>query len=183
MSNEFISNITLECLMNKEQYKKYKGQQEPIEPIKYRKDLRFYKRRIYDITKQLVQTEDPIVPLPADIKKTFRDYAESCIDYFRMLDKTDILQEDFEGIEDSSSNNIVPFTEEGNIDDVNQVLLRSIKIREPNSLEKLVKRKVTKKPEQIIHPHQKEVNLKDPTLKNKGICKKKNINNTYDGEK
>jgi len=47
----------------------------------------------------------------------------------------------------------------------------------------LVKRTITKKADVIIHPHQKEVNLNDPNLKNKGICKKKNINNTYDGEK
>jgi hypothetical protein len=32
----------------------------------------------------------------------------------------------------------------------------------------------------MIIPHQKEINLKDPLLKNKGIRKKKNIINNYD---
>jgi hypothetical protein len=31
-----------------------------------------------------------------------------------------------------------------------------------------------------IIPLQKDINLKDPNLKNKGICKKNNINNKYE---
>ena len=39
---------------------------------------------------------------------------------------------------------------------------------------------MTKQPEELIIPQQKEINLKDPTLKIKGITKKKNIINNYD---
>ena len=63
--------------------------------------------------------------------------------------------------------------------------MRLVKITEPNSLEKLVKRTMIKnvdaKPN--IPPKQKEINLKDPILKNKGIRKKKNITNKYDETK
>jgi hypothetical protein len=59
-------------------------------------------------------------------------------------------------------------------------MMRSIKIREPNNLEKLVTRKLLAPQNTVIPPQQKDINLKDPELKNKGIRKKKNITNTYD---
>jgi len=59
--------------------------------------------------------------------------------------------------------------------------MRSIKITEPNALEKLVKRTTTKICQKApIIPMQKDINLKDPILKNKGIRKKNNITNKYE---
>ena len=66
--------------------------------------------------------------------------------------------------------------------------MRSIKITTP-PLDKFVKRKSTKPTEQLIIPKQKEVNLMNPELKEKGlnninsnnnIQKKENITNKYD---
>jgi hypothetical protein len=39
---------------------------------------------------------------------------------------------------------------------------------------------MTKQTKELIIPQQKEINLKDPILKNKGIDKKKNIINNYE---
>jgi hypothetical protein len=68
-----------------------------------------------------------------------------------------------------------PLTEE----EANTLLMRSFKIAKP-SLDNFVKIKYTKSPSEIILPKQKEINLKDPDLRNKGIRKKKNIINKYD---
>jgi hypothetical protein len=57
--------------------------------------------------------------------------------------------------------------------------MRSFKITKP-SLDNFVKIKYTKKPSEIVLPKQKDINLKDPDLRNKGIRKKKNIINKYD---
>ena len=57
--------------------------------------------------------------------------------------------------------------------------MRSVKMSN-NSLDNFIKIKMTKQPEELIIPQQKEINLKDPTLKIKGITKKKNIINNYD---
>ena len=64
-------------------------------------------------------------------------------------------------------------------------MMRSIKITEPNALEKLVKRTSTRvnTSAELKTPQQKDINLKDPILKNKGICKKKNITNKYEENK
>jgi hypothetical protein len=48
------------------------------------------------------------------------------------------------------------------------------------SLDNFVKITMIKPPEELIIPQQKEINLKDPILKNKGILKNKNKNIIYD---
>ena len=56
--------------------------------------------------------------------------------------------------------------------------MRSVKMSN-NSLDNFIKIKMTKSPEELIIPQQKEINLKNPVLKNKGVIKKKNIINNY----
>jgi hypothetical protein len=99
------------------------------------------------------------------------------------LDKTDILQEDYQTIDNSikiDRNNEINVDNISNTQEANQLMMRSIKIQEPNSLEKLVKRTQTKYVKQMILPREKDINLKDPILKNKGIREKKNITNKYE---
>jgi len=59
--------------------------------------------------------------------------------------------------------------------------MRSIKIK--NGLENFVTIKSFKKPDEMILPKIKEINLEEPTLRNKGIQKKENINIKYDETK
>jgi hypothetical protein len=191
MSDNLISEITIEYLMNKNQYAKYitnksnNGSVSTSNSI--RKDKKFYKKRIYDLTKQLINNEKP-EGIYSGIIDTFELYTKICIEYFKTLDKTDIIQKDYNGlITDVSSNAEVQLDSlqnAENIEEANKLMMRLVKITEPNSLEKLVKRTIIKnadaKPN--IPPKQKEINLKDPILKNKGIRKKKNITNKYDDE-
>jgi hypothetical protein len=53
--------------------------------------------------------------------------------------------------------------------------MRSVKLENP--LDKFVKKKLLKKPDEPIIPKQKEIDLTDPALKNKGIIKKKKKEN------
>ena len=53
--------------------------------------------------------------------------------------------------------------------------MRSINIVKP--LDKFVKRTSTKKEEEVIIPKQKEIDLADPALKNKGLITKKKKEN------
>ena len=103
----------------------------------------------------------------------FENYVKTCIEYFKTLDECDIIQEDYSELEELD--NVLNLSENKNIsiDDANHLLMRSVKI---TPLDKLVKRTIFKK-EQEIMPIQKEINLNEPYLKNKGICQKKNITN------
>ena len=194
MSDNLISEMTLEYLMNKDQYAKYMSNKSSSSSSSVtnntstpnRKDRKFYKKRIYDLTKQLMNNEKPERIYP-DVAKSFESYINVCIEYFKVLDKSDIIQEDYNGlVTDSKTKNDDTTVEQlqnmKNTEEANKLMMRLVKITEPNSLEKMVKRtrikNVDSKP--VIHPIQKDINLKDPILKNKGIRKKKNITNKYD---
>ena len=170
------SEITLECLMNKTTYLKYIKNQKLEHNIKSNvKNRKFYKKRIYDLTKQLMHSE----PSPStEISKTFENYINSCINHFQILDKTDILQEDYANITESE---LCKLAKLESIEEANKSMMRFVKMYEPNSLEKIIKRTVTKMgaPDPVL-PKQKNINLKDPILRNKGICKKNNISNQYE---
>ena len=178
MDDNLITEITLECLMNKQQYAKRVGQNIPAKKDSIRKDTKFYKKRIFDLTKRLLNNEKPETMYP-DVGSAFDSYARICIEYFKILDKSDIIQEDYVGINADSLNKL-PADPSYNALEESMLMMRSIKINEPNALEKLVKRTTAKLEKKPIIPLQKDINLKDPNLKNKGISKKNNINNKYE---
>jgi hypothetical protein len=178
MDDQLITEITLECLMNKQQYAKRIGQNSPAKKDSIRKDKKFYKKRIFDLTKKLLNNEKPETMYP-DVGSAFDSYARVCIEYFKVLDKSDIIQEDYAGISEDSLNKL-PADPSYNAVEESMLMMRSIKIQEPNALEKLVKRTATKVKKPMILPREKDINLKDPNLKNKGIREKKNITNKYE---
>ena len=185
MIDNKLSYIDLEYLINKELYgKSIDSKMQPHININNKKDKKFYKKRIYDLTKQLLSNEQPSTLFP-DVRNTFDNYIKTCISYFKVIDTSDIIQEDYDNLlgpinNATSFDNVAGVDNTDNIDEINKLMMRSIKIMEPNALEKLVKRTIIKKEIEPIIPQQKDINLKDPVLKNKGIRKKKNITNKYD---
>jgi hypothetical protein len=174
-----IEQITLECLMNKEQYNKYLGNKinKMIENNKH--DKRFYRKRILQLAKDML-INTPEDTLPSDVIFAFENFVKMCIPYFKIVDKTDIIQNEYDTVDllNIVSNTDSEGTDTYNVELSNKLMMRSIKM-EKNTLDKFVKFKtLTKEP--MIIPVQKEINLKDPSLRNKGIVKKKNIDNKYE---
>jgi len=189
MSDNLINNITLDCLLNKEQYNKYilNIKQNINDNVnqnikKENKDIKFYRKRIYYLTKELLLSKEQQNILLPEVKEAFNNYVKSCINYFKIIDRNDIIQEDYKDITNELDllNEINALNENIIIDeniDPNNYLMRKINVKQ-NSLDTFVKKK--KNPKEIILPKQKKINLKDPLLKNKGIIKKKNIINKYE---
>ena len=181
MSDAFLNQVTLDCLLNKDMYNKHLLSDKKKTDNK--KDKKFYKRRIFNLVKEILITKEAPSDLFPDVKYTFDNFMDSCIHYFKSKDNNDIIQAEYKNIEENNkvesdlleSNVDSPFTEE----EANKLLMRSIKIKN-TSLDNFVKIKYIKQSNEIILPKQKEINLKDPDLKNKGISKKKNITNKYD---
>ena len=181
-SNDFLNQASLDYLINTKQYK---IQLTNILNKKInKKDKRFYRRRILNLTKELLSKDESEIVISPDIKYAFDNLVKTCVHYFKILDRNDIIQEDYnnfnKGIddeikEDNEINESTQFLKEEN----EKLLMRSVKMSN-NSLDNFIKIKMTKQPEELIIPQQKEINLKDPTLKIKGITKKKNIINNYD---
>lgn len=168
--NDFLANITLEYLMKKDHYAKYIEQIKPVNREKYLKERKFYKKRIYDFTKKMLNGEKTGVL--QDVVFAFENYIRYCVEYFKMLDKTDILQEDYSKM--NADGEVLSYISPDSLEENDQLFMRSFKVSQPNSLEKIVKRTTTKVITKRELPKQKEINLKDPVLKKKGI-KKNNI--------
>ena len=190
MSTEYVNQVTLECLMNKDTYKKYVATKK--KSVVNKKDQKFYRRRILSLTKELLYHEEaaekqttppaPTTTLTHDptIVSLFQIYSKACIEYFKSLDKNDIIQEDYSTLtHEPAEMNVEDIKTQAEID---QLFMRSIHVKEPTTLDKFVKRSTTAPKENPILPKQKDINLRDPALKNKGIRKKKNITNKYEEE-
>ena len=188
MSQAFVDQVTLDCLLNKSlfntQVKNKKAQSVNKE------ERKFYKKRIYNLFKEmLINKAEPEDLLP-DVKYAYDNFINASINYFKTIDNNDLLQEEYKNLDEAALENINAIPELGDdiaVEEADKLMMRSIKIKQP-SLDKYVKRKNTKPEEKLILPKQKEVNLMDPELKVKGIqsnsnnnnIKKKNITNKYD---
>ena len=191
MSQAFVDQVTLDCLLNKSmfntQVKNKKAQ------VVNKEERKFYKKRIYNLFKEILINKSEPENLFPDVKYAYDNFINSSINYFKTIDNNDLLQEEYKTLDETALENINAIPELGDdigIEDANKLMMRSIKITNP-TLDKYVKRKNTKPEEKLILPKQKEVNLMDPELKVKGIqsnssnnnndnIKKKNITNKYD---
>ena len=168
MDNVFTE---LEYLSNPAIYEKYKTQKQTLDDEGYKKDKKFYKKRVIQMTKNLYNNnniEEYNVPL-LEIKNSFHKYIYECIQILKLIDKNDSIQEEYS---DLSSNSI------GNPIDTSFTVIEndSIIFNKP-STHKIedcfpITIKKTKKKSDIKLPVQKELNLKDPKFKTKGVKKK-----------
>ena len=180
MSDAFVNQVTLDCLLNKEMFNKHVKTQKSKSINK--EERKFYKKRIYNLFKELLITKEEPEDLLPDVKYAYDNFIHSCIHYFKTIDNNDLNQEEYKNLYEEPDISNIPELNDDNLkteEEANKLLMRSIKITTP-PLDKFIKRKTTKVEQQIIMPKQKEINLNDPELKLKGINKKKNITNKYD---
>jgi hypothetical protein len=189
MGDSFVNQVTLDCLLNKELLDKKLSNK--LAKTVDKKDKKFYRKRIHNLAKELLISREDMKDIPVDIKFAFNNFIKVCINHFKTIDNNDIIQQEHEHIDYENIEKGLSVGE--NIDEINdntilnkeeadKLLMRSINIS-TSSLDNFVQRKVTKPGKQMIIPKQREINLKDPALKEKGITnkgKKKNINNKYD---
>jgi hypothetical protein len=181
--DDYVSQVTLECFMNNHIKKKFQQKTAPN-----KKDQKFYRKRILALTKELLyqneeekdkekeeekekNTQDDSINLVvtpgADVRQSFNNFIKSCIEHFKMTDKTDILQESYVDL----MNDLPEFANnkmEYNPDEANQLMMRSIKMNAP-TMDKFVKRTILEKENPPPLPVQRKLNLKDPALKVKGL--------------
>ena len=191
MSQAFVDQVTLDCLLNKSMFNAHVKNKKAHSINK--EERKFYKKRIYNLFKEmLINKAEPEDLLP-DVKYAYDNFLNASINYFKTIDNNDLLQEEYKTLDDNNValENIDAIPELGDdvgVEEADKLLMRSIKITTP-SLDKYVKRKSTKPEEKLIMPKQKEINLMNPDLKVKGIQsnsnnnniqKKENITNKYD---
>ncbi len=159
ISRNLIENqLTLTYLSNP-QYVGNLKKNEKIGPDKY--EQRFYRKRILSLHKEMLKGAVPDI----NIKRIHDNYVFSLINYFKMIDKKDILQEEYSELKTENRKANDNF----NVDSVNNLLIEQ-NIKNP-TLDNFVKK--IKLVEDPSPPKQKNINLKADKLRNKGIKLKK----------
>lgn len=177
-SDAFLNQATLDYLINTKQYKIQLTN--TLNKKINKKDKKFYRRRILNLTKELLSKDESEIVVSPDIKYAFDNLVKTCVHYFKILDRNDIIQKDYNEMDDEiKEEKEISESEQFLKEENEKLLMRSVKMSN-HSLDNFIKIKMTKKVEELIIPQQKEINLKDPILKIKGITKKKNIINNYD---
>jgi len=188
MSQSFVDQITLDFLLNKEMMGKHVMKQREKQIDK--EEFQFYKKRILNLFKELISNEYS-EDLSPDVKYAYDTFVKSTIHYFKIMDNNDLLQEEYKDVEfppeicDNHNDNHNDDNDNsdlsGNFMEANKLMMRSIKMDLP--LDKYVKPSSNKKSDNIILPQQREVDIMNPELKNKGIKdieEKKNITIIYE---
>jgi len=182
MNTNIIQQITIDCLASKEQKKQMLLSNNGNSHYN-KKDKRFYRRRILNLTKEMLlnnYSDD----LLWDVKESFNNYVKTCIGYFKIKDESDIIQEDYQvdGILDEIT--VQQLNESDDIvtpEEADKLMMRSIKLNKL-PLDDFVTIIRTKPIKEIILPKQKDINLHDVKFKQKGIIKKNNIHKPYKEE-
>ena len=89
-----VDHVTLDLMVNQPQYERYLRAKEADLTGKYEKAKRFYKKRISEMTRDLLKGEPETVN-DIFVLQSFDAYAKACITYFRNKDKNDTLQEEY----------------------------------------------------------------------------------------
>lgn len=179
MSNHLVNQITLDCLLNKEIMGKHVMKQREKQINK--DELNFYRKRIFNLFKEMICNKSP-ADMPPDLKYAYDTFIKTSIDYFKIADNNDLLQEEYNDIEfplhDCSKQDDLPNPNLTVNNEADKFLMRSVKMDVP-TLDKYVKRTSVKKEDNIILPKSREVDITNPELKNKGL-KKNYISNLYE---
>jgi hypothetical protein len=159
----------LEYLTNPAYYSIIAKSKPKTEPILNKEDARFYRKRIIALTKEMLKSSD-LAPTKG-INEAFDVYVTMLIKYFKIVDKTDIIQDQYDKDEDEEGNLQEQMDTEVDIGSAPDELI----MRKPHvdsTLDNFVVTTTTH-PETRVIPIKLEVDLNSPSLKTKGIKPKK----------
>ena len=188
-----INSITLDYFTNKSQYANLLKKKDYYQSKQFNSDKKFYKKRILDLSKRLFRDEIENEQLVSG----FHNYIKLCIDYLKVLDTRDLLQEKYadsdehnEDNEDNEHNEHNEDNEHNEHNDIDIIDTSCISIKNVSykncdhlfakveqvkkvNLDSFIINNTIEKTTKKILPVKEEVNIKTKIHKTKGIMKKK----------
>ena len=194
--NETEKNATLEYLTNPVYYKSVKKTSDKINNKINKEDIKFYRKRITSLTKEMLKGVFPNEPL----KKIYEDYTSSIISHFKMVDTKDIIQQDYKLFNNESTNVLdidididISINEFSTIEKANEQMLK--KVINVSTLDNYVIKSGNNNGNNNENnnennngnnnsslPSKKNIDLHCPTLKTKGVVEKKKKKSKKEGE-
>lgn len=162
MDNNPTSKYDLLYFVNNNVYKQV-DKKEEINPND-EEDVKFYRKRILHLTKQLLKNEVKTTP---SIKASFNDYINQVIMDFKFIDKKELLQKEYEDIKIESQKP----KEDFKLQIENEKLIKKKTVK-PKTMSDFIVQK-NKKIKKYIPPKVKKYDIKTENFKKKGINKEK----------
>ena len=162
---EEMNKITLQYFTNPSYYGDIRTDDPDIEARK-QQDIRFYRRRIVAMTKELFREGTTCKSLQV----AFDGYVSSAIAHFKMLDTKDILQEEYQGLDPPELVITNPEESSLKLEEANNCIIKTQQVG--GTLDSFVTSTKTVTNEEIP-PKLKTIDLRDPKLKSKGVKRKK----------
>jgi len=179
MESGNTDGVTLEYLLNPVYHtgvfqSKYKqdAKDDPVSNV----DVKFYRKRITALSRDIMRgnVANKIVQEAHD------EYVKAAIQYFKVKDKTEILQKEHESgeinVERKGEDQSLDNNKDSNFDIglVNKAFFEAPETRQPRqTLDNFVTSKTLKIAEPVKHPQRRQINLKTKELRMKGVPRNK----------
>ena len=174
---QFDTKIASLTYLTNPLYQQIIKQQKELKSASNKSDIKFYRKRITSLTKDMLKGE---IPDNSYIKSIYETYVNGLIKYFKMVDTSDIIQKQYndditqnteehiskENIESNMEDDISTI-KEVSIDKADDLLMR--RISGPSTLDNFVIKVDNTNPDTRIIPVILDVDLKEPSLKKKGV--------------
>ena len=169
---EYLTNPLYQCELMRT------NKNEHVECVS-KADLKFYRKRINSLSRELLRGKMCDDLLHKDVKDAHDEFVRVAINYLKMKDTADILQDEYKQTDiDEDSISKTTSTETNQFDICNANNLLFTKSEKVSTLDNFVTNKVVKVAEVKKHPQRRNVNLRSDDLRNKGLKKKKSKQNS-----
>ena len=179
-----VDDVTLAYMVNTAQYEKYLKKNHLDYDSVFKRDIRFYRKRIISLTKELFKNQnetDKNQNSDVTMVGAFNMYMRACISYLKFSDQSETIQKCYVclGITDGNQPNeniknqkcICKNKNENELFELNKANELCFKPKEVKkiTLDNYVIRKNVKKSEPVVYPQQFTFNPRDPAFKYKGL--------------
>ena len=166
-----VDDATIEFMVNVAQYEKYLRRNNIDYDTGFKRDLRFYRKRIISITKDLFKDELKDVTLNG----AFNMYMKACISHLKFEDQSETIQKCYVcmGIATVAeqhcicSNALNTFE----LNKANELCFKPKEVKKLTLDTYVIKKSSSQKKEPVVFPQQFKFNPKDPSFKHKGLKK------------
>lgn len=123
-------------------------------------EIEFYKKRIFQIAKDILLKKS----VDKKLANIFNIFSTACISHFKFIDKSDAIQKDYENMVKTKKKK-----KSMDVDTSNTLIMRKKRARVPKITDHIHVTVKNIKKKCIILPKGRDINLKDPKFRTKGI--------------
>ncbi len=137
-----------------------------VHTVTLKKDILFYRKRILQTTKDLLRDNS----INSNVDSSFYQYVQELIKYYKFIDKKDIIQEEYKNLKEKPKKEV---NTNFKLSENNKIMSRETKkhIKTIKDYIPIVVR--TKKKKKRTYPKKKEIDIKNPKFRIKGLEKEK----------